>query len=280
MAIKVVADSSLDLNNKLEETYGLTVDLVPFKLYIDEVEYADDEKLDVYSFIDQMVKSPVVPRSACPSPMDFYNSLSKEDDNYIVTISSKLSGTYNSAVLAKNMFIEEFKDKFVHVFDSKSASIGETLVSLKIFELHNKGLVREELVNQVEKYISEMRTFFVSESLDNLMKNGRISRLKGTIAAVFKIKPIMGTNDLGEIILYEKARGSDRAFERMAEMIVENAGNAKEKILAISHVNNEAMAVRLKQLVNDKTNFKDIVIVQTGGLSSLYCDNKGIIVAF
>lgn len=280
MAIKVVADSSLDLNNKLEETYGLTVDLVPFKLYIDEVEYADDEKLDVYSFIDQMVKSPVVPRSACPSPMDFYNSLSKEDDNYIVTISSKLSGTYNSAVLAKNMFVEEFKDKFVHVFDSKSASIGETLVSLKIFELHNKGLVREELVNQVEKYISEMRTFFVSESLDNLMKNGRISRLKGTIAAVFKIKPIMGTNDLGEIILYEKARGSDRAFERMAEMIVENAGNAKEKILAISHVNNEAMAVRLKQLVNDKTNFKDIVIVQTGGLSSLYCDNKGIIVAF
>ena len=280
MAIKVVADSSLDFDNKLIEAYDLAVDLVPFKLYIEDVEYADDEKLDVYKFIDQMVKSPTVPRSACPSPMDFYNSLNHELDNYIVTISSQLSGTYNSAELAKKMFLEEYKEAFVHVFDSKSASIGETLVLLKIHELERKGLVREELVTQVEKYISEMRTFFVSESLDNLMKNGRVSRLKGAIAAVFKIKPIMGTNDAGEIILYEKARGSERAFQRMAEMVCENVGNAKEKVLAISHVNNEAMAIRFKEMVKEKSSFKDIVIVQTGGLSSLYCDNKGIIVSF
>lgn len=280
MGINVIADSSQDLNGRIIEQYGLEVGIIPFKLYIDEVEFVDDDSLDVIGFIDKMVGCSTVPRSACPSPMDFVQGLKKGMDNYIVTISSKLSGTHNSAELAKNMYMEESEEHFVHVFDSKSASIGETLVTLKIDELHKKGVLRDELIEKVENYISEMRTFFVSESLENLMKNGRISRFRGTIASVLNIKPIMGTNDAGEIILYEKARGSEKAFARMADMIVENAGDSTEKILAISHVNNESMANRLREMVEKKKRFKDVIVVQTKGLSSLYCDNKGVIVAF
>lgn len=280
MGINVIADSSQDLNRQIIERYGLEVGIIPFKLYIDEVEFVDDESLDVIGFIDKMVGCSTVPRSACPSPMDFTQGMKNGMDNYIVTISSKLSGTHNSAELAKNMYMEENDQNFVHVFDSKSASIGETLVTLKIHELHEKGIVRDELVERVEAYIAEMRTFFVSESLENLMKNGRISRFRGTIASVLNIKPIMGTNDAGEIILYEKARGSEKAFARMADMIVENAVQSDDKILAISHVNNETMAYRLKEMVEKKKRFKDVIIVQTKGLSSLYCDNKGVIVAF
>lgn len=280
MTVKVIADSSHDMDQILIDRYGLDVEVVPFKLYLNGEEYVDNESLDVYKFIDMMVASPVLPKSACPSPNDFMDCLEKGVDNYMVTISSQLSGTYNAAVLAKNMFVEEFKDEFVHVFDSKSASIGETLISLKILELNGKGVVREDLILQVEDYIKSMRTFFVSESLDNLMKNGRISRFKGMIATALQIKPVMGANDDGEIYAIEKVRGSAKAFMRLAEMIAENAKSCEERILAISHVNNLERAEWLKLEVEKLCNFKDIIIVQTKGLSSLYCDNKGIIVAF
>ncbi|BEP28943.1 DegV family protein [Helicovermis profundi] len=278
MSFNIIADSSNDMNESINKKYS--IDIVPFKLYIDEKEYIDDKDLDILNFIEKMVKSPNVPKSACPSPDDFMKKFDTEDESFVVTISSKLSGTYNSALLAKNMFIEDIRDKFIHVFDSKSASIGETLVSMKIFELKNLGYKNTEIIDNINNYISEMKTFFISESLDNLMKNGRISKFAGTIATVLKIKPIMTTNPDGEIILFEKTRGSKKAFKRLADIIEENSKKVENKVLAISHVNNEKSALWLKEEVEKRCNFKDIIVVQTKGLSSLYCDNGGVIVAF
>lgn len=278
MAIQVIADSSNEMNSELMKVSP--VEIVPFKLYLDGTEYVDDEKLDVLNFIDIMINSKTLPKSACPSPEEFMNKLKNDDDSYIVAISSKLSGTYNSAMLAKNLYLEDVKEKFIYVFDSKSASIAETLVSLKIHELDKLGYVRNDLVNKVENYISDMKTFFVSESLDNLMKNGRISRFKGTLATALKIRPIMRANDEGEIEMMDKARGSAKAYNRLAEIIEENAFNQEEKILAISHVNNLKRANWLKEEIEKRCNFKKIIVLQTKGLSSLYCDNQGIIVSF
>ena len=278
MSIKVLADSSCEMPEAYRQNNPIVS--VPFKLYIDEEEMIDDDSLDVIAFIDKMVKSTGVPRSACPSPNDFEGHFDNGEDCYVVTISSRLSGTYNSAMLAKNLYLEEHPNKVIHVFDSKSASIGETLVALKIHELNGLNVKPMELIEQVETYISEMKTFFVSESLDNLMKNGRISKLKGSIATALNIKPIMGADENGEIQLIDKVRGSVKAFQRMAELIAENAVNADQKILAISHVNNPERANWLKEEVAKKCSFKDIIVVQTGGLSSLYCDHQGIIVAF
>jgi DegV family protein with EDD domain len=278
MTIKVLADSSCEMPEALRQINPVIS--VPFKLYIDNEELIDNNQLNVIDFIDRMVKSTTLPRSACPAPNDFQDHFGGEDDCYIVTISSRLSGTYNSAMLAKSMLQEENPNKFVHVFDSKSASIGETLIALKIHELDKKNCSRVELIDQVNAYINEMRTFFVSESLDNLMKNGRISKLKGTLATVLKIKPIMGSDSNGEIELIDKARGSAKALQRMVELIVDNAKCSENKVLAISHVNNLEKANWIKEEVMKRCNFKDIIVVQTGGLSSLYCDNQGIIVAF
>lgn len=278
MSIKVLADSSCEMPEALKQDNPIVS--VPFKLYIDEVEMVDDDQMNVIEFIDKMVKSSGLPRSACPSPADFQAHFDGEDECYIVTISSRLSGTHNSAMLAKAMYQEEHPEKFIHVFDSKSASVGETLIALKIHELSKKSVKAMELVEQVNEYISSMKTFFVSESLDNLMKNGRISKFKGTLATALKIKPIMGADSEGEIQLVDKARGSAKAFQRMAELIAENAKNAENRILAISHVNNPERANWLKEEMAKRCNFKQIIVVQTGGLSSLYCDNQGIIVSF
>lgn len=278
MTIKIIADSSCDMPAELKSIYPYTS--IPFKLYVDEVEMVDDENLDPISFIDKMVKSSGIPRSACPSPIDFQNHFEGDDQVCIVTISGRLSGTYNSAMLAKSMYLEEHPEKEIHIFDSKSASIGETLVVLKIHELAKLSLPSEEFAEKVNAYISSMRTYFVSESLENLMKNGRISRLKGTIASALKIKPIMGADSNGEIQLVEKARGSAKAFQRMLELIIENATDTENRVLAISHVNNPERAQWLRDEVKKACKFKDVIVVQTGGLSSLYCDHQGIIVSF
>lgn len=277
MPFKIIADSSCEVPQSHKAKCPVIT--VPFKLYIDDEEIVDDSKLDVLGFIGKMVKSSTLPRTACPSPVDFQAHFHEEDPCFVVTISSKLSGTYNSAMLAKSMHEEENPNHLVHIFDSKSASVGELLVSLKISELAQLNFNPNEIIQQVTEYIDNMKTFFIAESLDNLMKNGRISRLKGTLASVLNIKPIMGA-DNGEIILMDKARGSAKAFARMLEMIKDNAKQAESKILAISHVNNPDRANWLKSEIEKVCQFKEVIVVQTGGLSSLYCDNQGIIVAF
>lgn len=274
----IVADSSCEVNKEIEASTG--VDLVPFKLYIDGEEYIDNTELNVINFISKMVKSSELPRSACPSPNDFMEKFQKTKEVFVVTISAALSGTFNSAELAKNLYKEENPDAKVHVFNSKSASIGETLVAMKIKETLDKGMDFEGVVEAVEKYIAEQKTYFIAESLDNLMKNGRISKFKGRLATALNIKPIMAATDEGEITLMEKARGSNKAFKRLAEIVGQNAVNAQEKVLAISHCNNPERAEMLKAEIEKHCSFKEIIIVQTGGLSSLYVDNQGIILSF
>lgn len=276
MNYKIVADSSLDLNDELEKELG--IEQIAFKLYIDEEEIVDDKNINVNEFITRMVNSKKLPRTACPSPNDFKEAFEGDEDVFAITISSKLSGTYNSAILAKNMILEEMK-KAIHVFDSKSASVGQTLVAIKIKELIKEESSFDNIVENVEDYIANMKTFFISESLDNLIKNGRIPSWKGKLAMALKIRPIMTTND-GEIEMFDKVRGSNKAFERLAQIVNELSEDTSNKILAISHVNNLERAIMLKERIIEMCKFKDIIIVPTHGLTSLYCDNQGIIVAF
>ncbi len=279
MKYKLIADSSLDLTEELQDK--LRVNLVPFKIDVDEKFFIDDKDLDYMGLIDAMKASPNPIRTSCPSPGDFADLLRDEeaDTFFTVTISSKLSGTYNSAILAQNMVKEEGTNKFFHVFDSKSASIGETLVAIKIQELIEEKIGNFEIVEKVEKYISEMKTFFILESLDNLIKNGRISKTKGLIANVLNLKPIMGAKD-GEIELVENNRGMKKGLKRLVEVIGEKGEKFEEKILAISHANAPQRAQELKNEIEKKYKFKDIILVKQAGLSTAYANDGGIILVF
>lgn len=274
---RIVADSSLDMNKDLESK--LNVDLVPFKLSLDDEHFIDDENLDMREFYIKMNKAAKL-GSACPSPEDFLNKFMKDGDIFAITITSKLSGTFNSALLAKDLYFEQFgKNKKIHVFDSKLASGGETLIAMKIRELSELDLSFEEIVNRVEEYISKLKLYFISEKLDNLIKNGRISRLKGSIATALNIKPLMGTDD-GEIILIDKARGTEKAFAKMIERVSEVGEQLSGKVLSIAHADNIERAEILKQEFEKLGRFKEIVILPMKGLSSLYTDHKGIIITF
>lgn len=277
MEYKIVADSSCDLNEELESR--MDVNLVPFRIDIDDASFIDDENIDLSKLVSTMKASPNPIKSSCPSPGDFKEAYAGADSVYVVTISKELSGTYNSAILAKDMILEEMKDKFVHVFNSKSASVGETLTAIKIQECIEEKLTNEELVKKVEEYIENTRTFFISEDLSNLIKNGRISKTQGLIANALNIKPIMKRNEDGNIEAVEKVRGSRKAFKRLAEIIGETGVNFSDRVIAISHANALQKALDLKEDLGH-LNFKDVIIVETKGLSTVYVNDGGIIVAF
>lgn len=278
MHINIIGDSCCDLTDELKKDINAT--LVPLTITIDDKTYIDDENLDTRELLKEMKASPNTPKTACPSPQEYIEAYKGEESTFAVTLSSKLSGSYNSAVLAKNLFIEEIKDKFIHVFDSKSASTGEVLVSMKIFELFKNGDDDNQIVEKVEKYIQEMKTFFILESLDNLIKAGRISAFKGKIASILSIVPIMRATDEGEIDLLEKVRGSKKAFSRLLDVIGEQGEKLEEKILGIAHCNCLEKALEFKEEILKRYNFKDIVILETKGISTVYANDGGIIISF
>ncbi|HSH35191.1 DegV family protein [Schnuerera sp.] len=277
MEYKIVADSSCDLNKKLKDK--LNIGLVPLKIDVEGQTFVDDESLDVNDLLVAMKNSKNPLKTSSPSPGEFLKEYEKGDSVFVVTLSSALSSTYSNAMLAKNIALEK-GNKFIHVFDSLSASIGETLVSIKIFDLIQKNYSNTDIVAKTEEYIKEMKTFFILESLDNLMKAGRIGKVIGQIATRLSIKPVMGANDDGTIKLVEKVRGSKRAFKRLVDIIGEQGERIEEKILGIAHCNAEDKAKQLKKEIQKKYKFKDIIIVETAGLSTAYADDGGIILAF
>lgn len=276
MISKIVADSSCDLNKDLEEV--MDVKLIPFKIDVDNDSFIDDENLDLSDLVKKMHASPNPIKTSCPSPGDFAAEYDA-DSVYVVTISEQLSGTYNSAILARDMVLEENPDRFIHVFNSKGASVTETLTAMKIKECIDEKLSNAQLVEKVEKFIDDMRTYFISEDLSNLVKNGRISKTKGLLINALNIRPIMMATDNGNIDMIDKARGSKKAFKKLVEIIGETGVKFEDRTLAISHANALQKAMGLKEDLK-KYNFKDIIIVETKGLSTGYVNDGGVILAF
>lgn len=277
MAIKIIADSSCDLNDDMKKQ--MNVKIAPLILQLGEKSYVDDENLDVKQYIKDMAACEVSPKTACPSPHDYMKRFEGPESIFVVTLSNLLSGSYNSAVLAKDMFLEEVGNKFIHVFDTLSASAGEVVVALKINDLGKLNLTETEIVEKVTKFIKEMKTFFLLESLEHLAKAGRLNPIIAKVASMLSIKPIM-CGDEGSIKLFEKVRGYKKAFNRLIDIIGEEGKNFEEKVLGIAHCNCLDRALEFKEEVLKRYNFKDIVIVETRGLSSTYADDGGIVIAF
>lgn len=277
MEIKIVADSACDLNQELRAEGS--IHLVPLSLMLGDRHYIDDET-HIRTFLADMRTSPCSPQTASPSPSEFMQSYEGAENIFVVTLSSNISSTHNNALLAKKMVIEEHGHKFIHVFDSLSASVAETMVCLRIRELAAGNFAYSEIVEKVTQYIHEMKTIFLLDSLTNLMKSGRLNRVKGTLASLLDIKPIMGASGEGTIDLFEKVRGTKKAFRRFVEMIGEQGEKIEDKILGIAHCNCLDKAVEFKEEVLKRYHFRDIIIVEMGLTTSAYADEGGIIIAF
>jgi len=279
MRYKIVADSSTDVNQEMQER--MNIQLAPLTLEIDGVRFIDDETFNVPEYLDLTEKSPNVPKSACPSPDDYLKAYHGDEDGvFVITLSSELSGSYSTAILAKELLEEEDSTKKVHVFDSKSACAGQVAIALKVQEYIEADLDFEDIVEKVEAYITQMATVFVLEKIEHLQKNGRMTKMKATIVNVLNIKLVLIANDNGEIQLYSQARGTKKAIDKMIQSFNDVGTVSKDKFIVIAHVEAEERAIMIKEKIAALYDFKEIFIVKTKGLSSNYANKGGIVIAF
>lgn len=277
MKYKIIGDSCLDLTEELKKDPHFQT--IPLTLMVGEQTFIDDETFNQKEFIKIVAESPVGPKTACPSPEMFKEAYCCEEDNiFVITLSGPLSGSYNSAVLAKSLYEEEYGHKNICVINSESASSGELNIALHIRDLCEQGLSFEEIEAEANAYRDRMNTFFVLETLDTLKKNGRLTGLSAFIATALNIKPVMGA-EKGEIIKVDQARGINKALQKMTEYVVKEGGNTEEKRLVISHVNNPERAEYVKEILCAKAKFREVVITGTAGVSTVYANDGGIIVA-
>lgn len=278
---KIIADSSCELPSKYAADERFAI--VPFRMEIDGYPIRDSKNINIKELLDRIAKSKSCPRSACPSPDLFLKHFEGSEKRiYIITVSAKLSGCYNSAMLAKRIYEESHDDKIITVIDSKSASGGECLIALKALELEELGLPGKEIQDYLADYRDHMFTYVVLDNIETLRKNGRLSRLKAIAANSFNIKPLLSGKD-GEIVELGHAVGLRKTWQCMVSKIEQQTAkmaDTKNRVLIITHCNNERGAKKVCEMLKKHTNFKDYIIMNTSGLSSLYANDGGIIVAY
>ena len=278
MSYKIIIDSCGELLDEWKKDEHF--ESVALTLNVGGESIIDDETFDQADFLKKVAASPECPKSACPSPERYMKAFDCDADHiYAVTLSAELSGSYNSAVLGRNLLEEEKPGRKIHIFNSKSASIGQTLIGMKIQECEEAGYSFEKVIETVDEYIAGQHTFFVLDNLDTLRKNGRLSKVKALVASALKIKPVMGSTDDGNICQLDQARGINKALVKMAGQIAEKTQNSEEKVLAISHCNCHERAILLKNALQEKMPLKNIVVLDTAGVSSMYANDGGVIVA-
>ena len=278
MKYRVALDSGGELTPELEGREEFVY--VPLMLMVNGVHIVDDGHISQKEMVDRIAQDPDCPKTACPSPEAYYKAFDCGAERvYAVTLSAALSGSYQSACVAKEMFLEDHPDAKVHVFNSISASVGEGLTVLKIAELEEKGLSFEEIVRQTEAYVHSKQTFFVLDNLETLRKNGRLSGMKALAAAVLKIKPICYGTDEGAIGQLDQARGMGKAIVKMVSYIVDRTPDPGNRILGIGYCNCLERAEIVRDEILKRMHVRDVVMLQTGGLSTIYANDGGIIVA-
>lgn len=276
MRYKIVVDSCCELPQDLRQDDRF--EIVPLTLMVGDVyEKEDNEEFNQREFLDAVASCPECPKSACPSPERYMDAYRTEAEHvYAVTLSSKLSGSYNSALLGKNLYHEKYGDKDILVVDSKSASCGETQIAYKIVELEEQGMPFHEITARIGEFVKGMNTYFVLENLDTLRKNGRLSGVKAFVASTLNIKPVMGADD-GSIIQLGQGIGMKKALAKMADTAIEQAADPEKKRLMITHCNNLKAAECVRRHIEEKLKFMETLILDTAGVSSMYANEGGVI---
>jgi DegV family protein with EDD domain len=278
MKYKIVVDSCCDLTDEMLKEFDAV--LAPLKIQIGEVEIVDDLSFDQGNLLNLMKASKEATKTSCPSPNDYVEMYKGADAVFVVTLSDQLSGSYNSAMIAKEMAETEGICKFVHVCNSLAASSAEVMIAWKLKEFIDQELAPKEIAERIDTYIESQKTLFVLESLENLIRAGRISNVEGLVANLLSIKPLMSANERGEIYKVETNRGMKKALRRLVEEIGQDTRDFSQLRCGISHCNCPDRAEEVKKKIEAAYNFKEIIITPTRGIASVYAYDGGIVVAF
>lgn len=278
MSFKIIVDSCCDLTGTMLKDPCFVK--VPLTIRVENSSFVDDASLDRSDLLWAMKQSEDAPSTACPAPQSYLDAYQcGADDIYVVTLSALLSGSHNSAEQARMLMEEDHPNKNVYVFNSCSASSGEVLVALKVRELAESGAPFKHVVREVEQFIYQMQTMFVLETLENLRKNGRLTRLQSVITGALKIKLLMAATPEGEICKLGQMLSMKQALSKMVDHMANDPAHAG-RTLAICHCNCLDRAFQVKAMAEQRCKFAHILILEAGGITSVYANDGGIVVAY
>ncbi len=277
MGFKIVVDSGCDLTADMLRNPVFVK--VPLTLFSNGQTFIDDETFDQAKLLEAMRLSEKGTSTACPSPQAYLDAFRGADEVYVVTLSAMLSGSHNSAVQATRLLAEEGSRARVHVFNSCSAVSGEALVALKVLELAGAGDPFERVISHVERYIYELQTLFVLESLENLRKNGRLTRLQTVITGALRIKLFMAATPEGEICKVGQALSVRQALNKLVDKIAADPGHVGKRA-GICHCNCPERAAAVRGMLEEKCRFGEILMLEAGGITTVYAESGGIVVAY
>lgn len=274
--IRIVTDSAADLPKEMIEKYDITI--VPLTVSIEGKEYAEGVDISPEEFYEKMSATAELPKTSQPTPGLFKDAFSKygtEDEVLCLTLSSKLSGTYQSAVLAKDMV-----ETKVTVFDSLGGTLAQGLQVMKAAEMAGDGKNMDEILSSLKTTRDNMKIVILLETIENVVKGGRLSKFQGTLARFLDIKVILEAID-GKVEIAEKVRGKKKFHRRAIEMIQERREDFSDTIFGISHtgVNMEDVE-SLKEQLMEHFRPKDIIVNFMGSTIGTYAGKGGIVISF
>ena len=272
--IKIVADSSADIHS----FEGVDFSSTPLKIITANKEYVDDSALDVELMVEDLLHYKGRSSSSCPNMSDWLSAFDDYDEIYCVTITSGLSGSYNSACAAKQIYESEHPDRHVFVLDSLSTGPEMVLMCEKLRELVLAGESFDSVCEKVSEYVRHTGLLFILASMNNLANNGRVSPIAAKMAGILGIRAIGKASDAGELEPLHKVRGEGKALVTLVEELAVQGYNGGK--LSIAHCINEAAAHKLSELVREKYPDAQISIRRCGGLCSFYAERAGLLVGF
>lgn len=274
----IVTDSSCDFVLPEDGESSIRFARIPFVISVGPRDYVDTQSLNIEELLAHMESCPTVSHTSCPSPGAWYELFEQAEQVIAITISSKLSGSYTSAMTAKEMMLEQAPGKKIYVLDSRSAGSALAMYVEKADKLIASGAGFDAVVSGLEEYRRHRHTIFALSSFGNLVKAGRISRAVGFIAGKLGIWGIGVGSEEGEIVLKGRTRGDAKVIGSFLADMREHSFSGG--CVVISHCQNSELAAKLRGKIQETWQSANIKILKTGGLCSYYAERNGLIVAY
>ena len=278
MTWKIITDSGSDFRSISDITSDISFEVVPLILNIDHQIYHDTTDLDISEMIQTMTQSQSASTTACPAPDSYVQAFKDAENILCFTLSSQISGSYNSASLAKDLVLEENPKQNIQIIDSRSAGAEIDLLILKAIELIQANHSFETVISEINHFHEKTKVNFLLESVDSLVKNGRVSKIIGQMIGLLGIRLIGKRSPEGTIELAQKTKGIERAYKALIREMEKNGFDGGQVV--ISHVQNHTAAEELANLIREIYPQTELLILPCSGLCSFYAQDKGLIIGY
>lgn len=278
MTWKIVADSGCDYRTIENIAVDTLFENVPLSIQVNDEIFIDNAQLNIDDMMKKMYATSSASKSACPSPDDYMKAFDGASNIFVVTITGTLSGSHNSAQVAKKLYLEEHPDVNIHIIDTLSAGGENDLIIKKLNFLIGQGLSYEEVVTEITAYQTKTKLLFVLAKVDNLVKNGRLSKLVGAVVGLLNIRMVGEASQDGKLELLQKARGAKKSLIAAFDELIK-AGYVGGQII-IAHRNNLKFCQQSSEMVREKFPQAVIEVIPTSGLCSFYAEENGLLIGY